>query len=75
VASVAVYLPKTYLKKTAEGSEMLGWLILFAVFAILSGIRMAAGHAGDPSVKIASVLFSILFVIGLLTRAARGRAW
>lgn len=54
---------------------MLGWLIVFAVFAILSAIRMVAGHAGDASVKIASLLFAILFVVGLLTRAARGRAW
>jgi len=45
---------------------MLGWTILFALFAV-------AG-ATATTVKTASLLFSILFLISLLTRAVRERA-
>jgi hypothetical protein len=54
---------------------MLGWMILFAILVILSAIRMLTGHFGEPSATIASLLFSGLFLAGLVTRAARRRAW
>jgi hypothetical protein len=37
-----------------------------------------AAFTGDPaaaSVKTASFVFALLFMIGLLTKVARGRAW
>ncbi|GEM_PF-1778291 len=54
---------------------MLGWMILFAIFALLSLLRMIAGHPPDASARLAALLFAVLFVVAALTRAARGRAW
>ena len=54
---------------------MLGWLILFALMVILSSTLMFLGDAGVASAKIASSVFAVLFLIGVLTRAARDRAW
>jgi len=37
-----------------------------------------AAFTGDPaaaSIKTAGLVFALLFLVGLLTRVARGRAW
>ena len=52
---------------------MLGWMIVFAVVAILGGIPSFTGSAA-ASARIASLVFSSLFFLGLLTYAVRGRA-
>ena len=54
---------------------MLGWMILFALMAIAGAIRILVDPAAGASVAMACVLFTALFLAGLLTRAARGRAW
>ena len=54
---------------------MLGWLILFAAMAAPGAFAAITGDPATASVKTASALFSVLFMIGLLTRVARGRAW
>ena len=53
---------------------MLGWMIVFAVLAIVSVLRLLTGHPDDASARIACLLFAALFVAGVLTRLARGRA-
>jgi uncharacterized membrane protein YtjA (UPF0391 family) len=53
-------------------ARMLGWMIMFAMMVILSALRMLSGHP-EPSARIATVLFTALFVAGLLASAARGR--
>lgn len=54
---------------------MLGWMILFALMALLGTILMITGHPPGAAVRIASSVFAVLFLLGLLTRAARERAW
>ena len=54
---------------------MLGWMILFALMVILGAVRMLSGHPADASVWMATVVFAVLFLAGLMTRVARGRAW
>jgi len=54
---------------------MLGWLILFALLAAIGTALMLVGYPGDASMGIASSVFALLFLLGLLTRAARDRAW
>ena len=54
---------------------MLGWMILFALLVILSALRMLIGHTGDVSASFATLVFAALLLAGILTRAARGRAW
>ncbi|MBZ5604596.1 MAG: hypothetical protein LAO79_20030 [Acidobacteriia bacterium] len=54
---------------------MLGWMILFALLAILSAVFIVTGQASEVSPRMATSIFAFLFVLGLLTRAARGRAW
>ena len=54
---------------------MLGWLILFASMAAPGAVATVTGDPAAASVKTAGLVFTILFVIGLLTRLARGRAW
>ena len=51
---------------------MLGWMIVFAIMAVLGAILSVDNPAA--SVKIASLVFSSLFFLGLLTYAVRGRA-
>ncbi len=50
---------------------MLGWMIVFAVLAMVSVLRLLTGHLGDASAQIASLLFGVLFLAGVLTRVAR----
>jgi uncharacterized membrane protein YtjA (UPF0391 family) len=54
---------------------MLGWMIVFALIAILAGVMtVAAGpSAGLVSTKLASVVFGVLFLACVLTSLARGR--
>jgi hypothetical protein len=54
---------------------MLGWMILFALMALLGTILMVLGHPAGTAVRLTSSVFAVLFVLGLLTRAARERAW
>jgi hypothetical protein len=54
---------------------MLGWMILFALMVVLGTVLMVIGHPAGAAVRIASSVFAVLFVLGLLTRAARERAW
>jgi uncharacterized membrane protein YtjA (UPF0391 family) len=53
---------------------MLGWMIVFAIMAVLGAVLSVAGIPAATSVRIASLLFSSLFFLGLLTYAVRGRA-
>lgn len=54
---------------------MLGWMIVFAFMVVLGAVLMLVGNAAAASVRMASGVFALLFLVGLLTRAARGRAW
>ena len=54
---------------------MLGWLILFALMVLIGAVAMLAGTPAEASARLASSVFAILFLLGLLTRAARGRVW
>jgi hypothetical protein len=54
---------------------MLGWMILFAVMVILGTILILAGDPAEVSAGMVSSIFGLLFLLGLLTRAVRGRAW
>jgi len=54
---------------------MLGWMILFALLALLGTIPTLVGHPPENAARLASVVFAFLFVLGLLTRAVRGQAW
>ena len=53
---------------------MLGWMILFALIAILATFMNLAGSQ-SLAPQVGGLVFAILFVIGLATRLARGRAW
>lgn len=53
---------------------MLGWMILFAVIALLAPLMMLTGNPSLAS-EIVGLVFALLFFIGLATRLARGRAW
>ena len=54
---------------------MLGWMILFAVMAVLAIAVSITGNSVQISMWITSIVFACLFLVGLLTRAVRGRAW
>jgi hypothetical protein len=53
---------------------MLGWMILFALMALSGAVMALAGDQGGASVKMAGLLFFVLFLLGLVTRLARGGA-
>jgi hypothetical protein len=53
---------------------MLGWMIVFGLFSVLGGLFSLTGAAPSVSMKIASLLSTSLFFLGLLTYAFRGRA-
>lgn len=53
---------------------MLGWMILFALMALLAPVMRFAGN-GASVPEITGLIFALLFFIGLLTRLVRGRAW
>jgi len=52
---------------------MLGWMMVFAIMAVLGAVLSLTGNPAS-SARIASLLFSSLFFLGLLTYAVRGRA-
>jgi uncharacterized membrane protein YtjA (UPF0391 family) len=54
---------------------MLGWMILFALMVMIGAALMLAGSPAEASARMASTVFAVLFLLGLLTRVARGRAW
>ncbi len=53
---------------------MLGWLILFASMAVPGAVLTFTGDT-SAAVKTSGLLFALLFMVGLLTRIVRGRAW
>jgi hypothetical protein len=55
---------------------MLGWMLVFALIAILAAVvNVIAGPAtASISMKLAIAVFGALFVACLLTSVARGRA-
>jgi hypothetical protein len=55
---------------------MLGWMMAFALMALLAGaLSIGAGPAaGLIATKLATVVFSVLFVACLLTSIVRGGA-
>jgi hypothetical protein len=53
---------------------MLGWMILFAILALLAPFTLLTGHQ-SLAPELGGSVFALLFVIGLATRWARGRAW
>ena len=52
---------------------MFGWMIVFALMAILGIIFTLASSASVASLTVA--MFGLLFVLGLVTRVVSGRAW
>jgi len=54
---------------------MLGWLILFALMVVLGCVEAMTGNAVATSMRVTTIVFALLFLVGLLTRAVRGRAW
>jgi uncharacterized membrane protein YtjA (UPF0391 family) len=61
---------------TEKPTQMLGWMMVFAFIAILAGtLTITAGPAaGLISTKFATLVFSALFLVCLLTSLIRGRA-
>jgi uncharacterized membrane protein YtjA (UPF0391 family) len=55
---------------------MLGWMMVFALIAILAAVVNVAGGAATASnsMTLAMVVFGALFLACLLTALARGRA-
>jgi hypothetical protein len=53
---------------------MLDWLILFALMFVLGFVATITGNAVHTSI-FSSIVFGCLFLVGLLSRAARGSAW
>jgi len=54
---------------------MLGWIILFALMVVIGFVATIIGNSVQTSMWITSIVFACLFLVGLLTRAVRGRAW
>ena len=58
-----------------EGDKrnMVGWMILFALMAILGAVLTAAGLPAPAaaSMQVTSLVFTVLFLITVLTRAIR----
>jgi hypothetical protein len=52
---------------------MLGWLVVFALLAIL-GIVLTLASA-TAVFSMVGLMFALLFFLGLLTRLLRGRSW
>lgn len=57
-----------------ETEQMLGWMILFALMAILTPMMSFTGNHTLAS-EMSGLVFALLFFIGLATLWARGRAW
>jgi uncharacterized membrane protein YtjA (UPF0391 family) len=65
-------LPREVCRTSPRRKEMLGWMILFAIMALFGAV-LSLGENPGASVRIASLVFTTLFFLGLLTYAARGR--
>jgi hypothetical protein len=52
---------------------MLGWTILFAMMSLSGTVVTLAEHPAPFCLKTASVIFTMLFLLSLVTRAVRGR--
>jgi len=52
-----------------------GWMCLFGFLSASAPMATLTGNPLSTSGKMATALFLGLFVMGLLTRVARGRAW
>lgn len=52
---------------------MFGWMILFAVMSIFAAVMILT----NPTTAwvLLESMFALLFLVGLLTRLVRGRAW
>ena len=61
---------------TEKAQIMLGWMMVFALMAILTAVLtlVAGPGAGFVSTKLATFVFGVLFLACLLTSFARGRA-
>jgi len=55
---------------------MLGWMIVFALITVLGALMSLAGIVAPESVsmKLATVVFGVLFLACVLTRFVRDRA-
>jgi len=54
---------------------MLGWMIVFALMALIAALCFTAGPAAaSASMKLATYVFGGLFLACVLTSVARGRA-
>ena len=54
---------------------MFGWMMIFAILAILGAVMTAAAPAtASMSYKIITILFGALFLVSVLTQVVRGRA-
>ena len=53
---------------------MLGWLTVFGMLTLCSSLMMILGSAPTVPTVSASLLFALLFLLCLFTRAVRGRA-
>jgi len=60
--------------RTRTEKPMLGWLTMFALLALCSLLTMQIGKEAIIPAVTASVLFTVLFILCLLTRVVRGRA-
>jgi hypothetical protein len=58
-----------------ENSQMLGWMIVFALMTVLATVMtVAAGpSAGVVSTKLAALVFGLLFLVCVLTSLVRRR--
>ena len=52
---------------------MIGWTILFALMTLLGGILTLVRPASISFLVL--LMFGLLFLLSLITRLARGRAW
>jgi hypothetical protein len=55
---------------------MLGWMMIFALMALLAAIAVAVAGPGAASVslKVATTIFSVLFCACVVTSVVRRRA-
>lgn len=54
---------------------MIGWMIVFALLAILGVVMTLANPAVAVASTMVGIVFAALFLLGLLTRLMRRRAW
>jgi uncharacterized membrane protein YtjA (UPF0391 family) len=54
---------------------MLGWMMIFAVLALVAEAMTFAGGPMAAALRTTGVFFSLLFLLGLFTRVVRGKTW